>query len=118
DGKTIVNRVEPGKRPRSSMSPTIVFDPQGTPVLAVGSAGGSTIIGATLKVIIGVLDWSLDAQAAIDLPNVLNRNGPTELEKNKKLEKLGDALTALGHTVRYIEIASGLTAIRRTGAGL
>jgi gamma-glutamyltranspeptidase/glutathione hydrolase len=118
DGKLIVNRVEPGKRPRSSMSPTIVFDPQGTPVLAVGSAGGSTIIGATLKVIVGVLDWSLDAQSAVDLPNVLNRNGPTELEKGRKLEQLGDALTAMGHTVRFIDIPSGLTAIRRTGAGL
>ncbi|MEO8558225.1 MAG: gamma-glutamyltransferase [Rhodospirillales bacterium] len=118
DGHKIVNRVEPGKRPRSSMSPTIVFDPQGTPVLAVGSAGGSTIIGTTLKVIVGVLDWSLDAQSAIDLPNILNRNGPTELEKSRKLEKLGDALTTMGHTVRYIDIPSGLTAIRRTGAGL
>jgi gamma-glutamyltranspeptidase/glutathione hydrolase len=118
DGQPIVNRVEPNKRPRSSMSPTIVFDPQGSPVLAVGSAGGSTIIGTTLKVLIGVLDWSLDAQAAIDLPNAINRNGPTELEKNVKLEKLGDALTAMGHTVRYLALDSGLTAIRRTGAGL
>jgi gamma-glutamyltranspeptidase/glutathione hydrolase len=118
DGKLVVNRVEPGKRPRSSMSPTIVLDPQGTPVLAVGSAGGSTIIGATLKVIVGVLDWSLDAQQAIDLPNVLNRNGPTELEKNQKLEALGGELGKLGDPVHFIDIPSGLTAIRRTGAGL
>jgi gamma-glutamyltranspeptidase/glutathione hydrolase len=118
DGKQVVNRVEAGKRPRSSMSPTIVFDPQGTPVLATGSAGGSTIIGATLKVIIGVLDWSLDAQAAVALPNFLNRNGPTELEKNQKLEKLGEELVKLGDQVRFIDIPSGLTAIRITGAGL
>jgi gamma-glutamyltranspeptidase/glutathione hydrolase len=96
----------------------MVFDPQGTPVLAVGSAGGSTIIGTTLKVIIGVLDWSLDAQSAIELPNILNRNGATELEKNKKLEALSEALQKLGHQTRFIDIASGLTAIRRTGAGL
>ncbi len=119
DGQPVVNRVEPGKRPRSSMSPTIVFDPQGSPVLAVGSAGGSTIIGATLKVIVGVLDWSLDAQQAVDLPNVLNRNtGTVELEKDRKLDLLGQALQKIGDKVRFIDIPSGLTAIRRTGAGL
>lgn len=119
NGQPVVNRVEPNKRPRSSMSPTIVFDPQGTPVLAVGSAGGSTIIGTTLKVIIGVLDWSLDAQQAIDLPNVLNRNGgTTEIEKGRKLELLGQALQKIGDKVRFIDIPSGLTAIRHTGAGL
>jgi gamma-glutamyltranspeptidase/glutathione hydrolase len=88
-------------------------------VLAVGSAGGSTIIGTTLKVIVGVLDWSLDAQQAIDLPNVLDRNtGTVELENGRKLELLGQALQAMGDPVRFIDIPSGLTAIRRTGAGL
>ena len=82
DGKPVANRVEAGKRPRSSMAPTIVYDGNGKLYMVAGSPGGSAIINYVAKTLIGVLDWGLDPQAAIDLPNVGSRNGPTELEKD------------------------------------
>ena len=81
DGKPVANRVAPGKRPRSSMAPTIVYDGGGRIVMVVGSPGGNAIINYVAKALIGVLDWGLDPQAAVDLPNVGSRNGPTELER-------------------------------------
>ena len=81
DGRAVANAVAPGKRPRSSMSPTLVFDADGKLFATVGSPGGSRIITYVTKTLIGLLDWKLDMQAAIDLPNHANRNGATELEK-------------------------------------
>ena len=72
DGKPVANRVEPGKRPRSSMSPTLILDRDRKLVAALGSAGGSRIIGDTLQAVIGVLDWDLSVQAAIALPRIIN----------------------------------------------
>jgi gamma-glutamyltranspeptidase/glutathione hydrolase len=80
EGKPVANRVEAGKRPRSSMAPTIVYDAKGQVYMVVGSPGGSAIINYVAKTLVGVLDWGLDPQAAIDLPNVGSRNGPTELK--------------------------------------
>src|SRR5258706_16480618 len=80
EGKPVANRVEAGKRPRSSMAPTIVYDGKGNVYIVAGSPGGSAIINYVAKTLVGVLDWGLDPQAAIDLPNVGSRNGPTELE--------------------------------------
>ncbi len=81
NGKPVANRVEPGKRPRSSMAPTLVFDRQNGEFLGtVGSPGGSQIIEYVAKTLVGLLDWNLDPQAAINLPNFGSRNGPTELE--------------------------------------
>ncbi|MEM8799666.1 MAG: gamma-glutamyltransferase, partial [Pseudomonadota bacterium] len=77
EGEPVANRAEGGKRPRSSMTPTLVFDPEGRFRLAIGSPGGSRIIDYTTKVVVGVLDWELDVQAAIDLPNIINRNRGT-----------------------------------------
>jgi gamma-glutamyltranspeptidase/glutathione hydrolase len=116
-GKPVANRVEPGKRPRSSMSPTLVFDRDRRLVLAVGSAGGQRIIGDTLHALIGMLDWNLSAQEAIDLPRVANMNGPTELEDRGSLPAQADALRALGHQVQVRRHEGGLTAIRRDGDG-
>src|SRR5262249_24115224 len=80
DGKPVANRVEGGKRPRSSMSPTLVLDRDRQLAVALGSAGGARIIADTLQALIGMLDWNLSAQAALDLPRIVNMNGPTELE--------------------------------------
>ncbi|HZW47818.1 MAG TPA: gamma-glutamyltransferase, partial [Microvirga sp.] len=80
EGKPVANRVEAGKRPRSSMAPTIVLDGNDKLYAVVGSPGGSKIIGFVVKALVGILDWRLDPQVAVDLPNALNRNGPTELE--------------------------------------
>ena len=110
----IANRVEPGKRPRSAMSPTVVFDKKsGKLVLAVGSPGGPAIINYVAKVLVGTLDWGLNVQQAISLPNFGSRNGPTELEAARFPQATVDALKARGHTVRQSEQNSGLHGIMR-----
>jgi gamma-glutamyltranspeptidase/glutathione hydrolase len=115
DGKPVANRVEGGKRPRSSMAPTIVFDREGKIYLLIGSPGGSAIINYVAKTLIGVLDWGLDVQQAIALPNMGSRNigGATELEKGPKAAALADALRAMGHQVKVIDLPSGLHGVQR-----
>ncbi|HYF53660.1 MAG TPA: gamma-glutamyltransferase, partial [Salinarimonas sp.] len=81
EGRPVANRVEPGKRPRSSMAPTIVFDAFDRLYVVTGSPGGSLIINFVAKTLVGILDWRLDPQVAVDLPNMGSRNGPTELER-------------------------------------
>ncbi len=117
EGKPVANRVEPGKRPRSSMAPTLIFDNQNNLVGLVGSPGGSSIIGYVVKTIIGIIDWKLTMQQAIDLPNFGSRNGPTELEKGSSLEMLQLPLQAMGHTVKVSEANSGLHGIVRVKNG-
>ncbi|MBI3198419.1 MAG: gamma-glutamyltransferase [Rhodospirillales bacterium] len=117
NGKQAANRVEPGKRPRSSMSPTMVLDRDRRLVLAVGSAGGSRIVGDTLHAVIGVLDWNLSVPAALAQPRVNNRNGPTELEAGTSLADQADRLRALGHQVQVRVHEGGLAGIRRAGDG-
>jgi gamma-glutamyltranspeptidase/glutathione hydrolase len=118
DGQPVANRAEPGKRPRSSMTPTMVFDEQGRLALVVGSPGGSSIIPFVAKTLIAVLDWGLDPQAAADLPNFANRNGATELEKGTSLEAIAPALEAMGHEVKLVAMTSGLAVIAVTPTGL
>ena len=117
DGKPVANRVEPGKRPRSSMSPTFVLDRDRQLVLTVGSAGGARIIGDTFQALVGMLDWNLPPQAALDLPRVINMNGQTELEDKGDLPGQAEALRKLGHEVQVRRHEGGLTAIRRKGDG-
>jgi gamma-glutamyltranspeptidase/glutathione hydrolase len=117
DGRPVANRVQPGKRPRSSMSPTLVLDQHRDLVLAAGSAGGARIIGDTLQALIGMLDWNLPPQQALALPRILNMNGPTILEDVPSLRAQADALRALGHEVQVSRLEGGLTAIRRSGDG-
>ena len=117
DGKPVANRVEPGKRPRSAMAPTIVYDAAGHLFMVVGSPGGSAIINYVAKTIVGVLDWGLDPQAAIALPNVGSRNGPTELEAGTSAVALAPKLHALGHEVAVLNHTSGVQAIVRTRRG-
>ncbi|MET0202852.1 MAG: gamma-glutamyltransferase [Casimicrobiaceae bacterium] len=117
DGNPVANRVEPGKRPRSSMAPTIVYDRAGRVFMVAGSPGGSAIINYVVKTLLGVIDWKLDPQAAIDLPNFGSRNGPTELEADTDVVRLEPKLRALGHDVRIQEHTSGVQAIVRTRSG-
>ena len=118
DGAPVANRVEAGKRPRSSMSPTFVLDGSGKLVLAIGSPGGSAIIGYVTRALIANLDWRLNVQQAIDLPHVINRNGRTVLEKGTVLEKLQPALEERGHSVGLRPGFSGLHGIQITTRGL
>jgi gamma-glutamyltranspeptidase / glutathione hydrolase len=99
DGKPVANQVEAGKRPRSSMSPTLVFGPNGKLRLSVGAAGGSTIPAQVVKTIIGVIDWKLSAQDAIALPAVFAPgNDAVFVEQGSALEAMIPALNALGHS--------------------
>jgi gamma-glutamyltranspeptidase/glutathione hydrolase len=117
-GRPIANRVEPGKRPRSSMSPTLVFDKAtGQLLMSGGSPGGAAIIHYTAKLLTGTLHWGLNAQQAIDLPNFGSLGGPTLLEAQRFERSTLDALKARGHEVREMEMTSGLQAIERTPRG-
>ena len=117
-GTPVANRVEPNKRPRSSMSPTLVFNAAGDQLLAsVGSPGGAAIIHFTAKTLLGMYGWGLDAQRAIDLPNFGSFNGPTVLEAGRFPEATVKALEARGHQVNEAEMTSGLQAIQRTSSG-
>ncbi|MFL6716036.1 MAG: gamma-glutamyltransferase [Burkholderiaceae bacterium] len=114
DAGPVANRVQGGKRPRSSMAPTMVFDrSSGKLVLLVGSPGGSYIINYVAKTLVGVLDWRMDVQQAISLPNFGSRNGPTELERGRFSNKLIDLLKQKDHQIRLDEQTSGLHAIMR-----
>lgn len=110
----IANRVQPGKRPRSAMAPTFVFDKVTNKlVLSTGSPGGSAIINYVAKVLVGTMDWGLNVQQAISLPNFGSRNGPTELEQGRVSDSIVEQLKAKGHNVRLMEQTSGLQGIMR-----
>lgn len=111
EGKPVANRVEGGKRPRSSMSPTIVLK-DNKPVLIIGSPGGSRIINYVARAIIAVLDWNIDLQAAVSRPHIVNRNGKTDIEENTEATHLISGLEALGHAVKVRNLNSGLHAIQ------
>ena len=110
DGVAIANRVEPGKRPRSSMAPTVVMR-DGAPVLVVGSPGGSRIIGYVVKTIIAHLDWGMDVQAAVDSAHLVNRFGTYDVEAGRVPEALSAALSGMGFDVNARALTSGIHAI-------
>jgi len=117
DGLLVANRVEGGKRPRSSMAPTIVFDSRGAPILVAGSPGGSRIICYVAQALIGVLDWNMNPQQAVSMPHFCNRNGPTDLESHHDAAALKTVLTELGHEVRVRNMNSGLHMIQLLPSG-
>ncbi|MFT4960070.1 MAG: gamma-glutamyltranspeptidase/glutathione hydrolase [Paracoccaceae bacterium] len=110
DGVPIANRVEPGKRPRSSMAPTIVMK-DGAPVLVTGSPGGSRIIGYVATSIIAWLDWGMDVQQAVSMPHAVNRFGTYDLEEGTLAAELQEPLEAMGFKVNVRGLNSGLHAI-------
>jgi gamma-glutamyltranspeptidase/glutathione hydrolase len=118
-GRPVANALQPGKAPRSSMSPMIVLDRHGELQLVIGSPGGSAIIGYVARTTIGILDWGLSVQAAIDVGNATARDAPARIEAPRMPAGLIPALTARGWTVQESALeASGLHAIRVTPQGL
>ena len=117
EGMPVANRVEPGKRPRSSMSPTIVLKDR-KPVLAIGSPGGSQIIGYVAQALIAHIDWGMDVGEIVAMPHLVNRFGPYDLEAGTDAEKLAEPLKALGYEVKIGDMNSGLHAIEITADGL
>lgn len=117
NGKPVANAVAPGKRPRSSMAPTLVFDAEGNFKLAIGSPGGSSIIGYVTKTLIANLDWGMNVQDAIDVPHIVNRNGDTQLEEDTAAEAMAAGLEALGHKIDIRKMVSGLQGIAVTPEG-
>ena len=117
-GRPVANRVQAGKRPRSSMSPSLVFDRRdGRVRMTVGSPGGAAIINYTAKTLIATQQWGLNAQQAIALPNFGTYNGPTLLEAGRFPASTVEALRQLGHSVNEVLLPSGLQAIERTPTG-
>ena len=111
-GKPVANRVEPGKRPRSSMAPTIVTGPHGDLRLVTGSPGGSRIINYSARSVMAVLDWNMDPQAAVSRGHVTSRNGTVDLEEGGAAEGLAAALEARGHETNVRALTSGLHVIQ------
>ena len=118
DGRPVANRVQGGKRPRSSMSPTLVFNRDGTLFATLGSPGGARIIGYVAQTLVGLLDWRLDPQAAVSLPHVGTVGTRLELEAGTPAASLATAMQARGHQVDVREMNSGLQAIIITPNGL
>ncbi len=110
EGRPVANRVEAGKRPRSAMAPVVVTK-EGRLFMLAGSPGGSAIINFVAKTLIGVLDWRLDVQQAINLPNIGSRNRETELERGTLAEALQQDLRQRGHRVTILPMPSGVHAI-------
>ena len=117
EGKPVANRIQARKRPRSAMSPTMVFDPSGKLVMVIGSAGGSMIINHVVKMLVGTLDWGMSLQDAIALPNYGSRNGPTELEIGAGMDTWAAPLRSMGHEIRAFEGTSGMHGIQRSASG-
>ena len=115
DGAPVANRVVGGKRPLSSMAPTVVFDRDGRAVLALGSAGGKRIIMHVTKTLIGVIDFGLPLQQAIDLPNIYFGGGGLEVEQNSMLSAMADGLGKFGQKVRPVDLGSKVNGAQRIG---
>ena len=113
DNVWVANRVQAGKRPRSSMAPTIVYGPDGRVRLAVGAAGGATIIAQVAKAIIGVVDWGMTAQQAIAAPVIFAPGDTVYVERGTALEAMAPALRALGHKVDVRDASFKANAIER-----
>ncbi|NBU50558.1 MAG: gamma-glutamyltransferase, partial [Betaproteobacteria bacterium] len=117
-GRPIANRVQANKRPRSSMSPTLVFDERdGRLLMSVGSPGGGMIIHFTAKVLVATQRWGLNVQEAINLPNFVQVAGPIGLEKGRYPSSFIQQLQIRGHRIEERDLTSGIQAIERTATG-
>ena len=118
NGKKVANAPAPGKRPMSSMAPTIVFDKNGKFLMAVGSPGGPAIIPYVANTLIAMLDGGYDPKRAVALPHPVIANGPLSLEKSPALDALAGQLAAMGYDVRTATSeVSGLHIIERVDGG-
>ncbi len=117
DGKPVANAPAPGKRPMSAMSPTIVFNPDGTFKIALGSPGGPFIIDYVAQAVVALLDGGLGPQSAAALPHLANLNGPTILEADTSIVEFASALAAMGHKVVLSPLPSGLHIVERSKSG-
>jgi gamma-glutamyltranspeptidase/glutathione hydrolase len=115
NGFKALNSVEANKRPRSSMSPTMIFNEEGELEAIIGSPGGSRIIDYVAQTIINIIDFDMDVQQAINFPRITNRNDYTALEKGSSLVSLKDELEKKGHSVRVLDLNSGLHGIQLKG---
>jgi gamma-glutamyltranspeptidase/glutathione hydrolase len=115
EGQLIANRVEGGKRPRSTMTPVIVFAPNGAPKMVIGSAGGSAIMGYVLQRIVSVIDWNMDIESAVAAPNIINRGKGFEMELGAS--DIAEPLRKKGHPVDVVDLNSGIAAIVFDGQG-
>ena len=113
----VANRVEPGKRPRSSMAPTIVMK-DGKPLMAIGSPGGSQIIGYVAQALVAYIDWGMPVEQIVAQPHLINRFGTYDIEAGTRAETLMEPLKSLGYEVKAGEMTSGLQAIEITDRGL
>lgn len=110
----LANSPAGGKRPRSSMTPVIIFDPAGKPVYALGSAGGSAIIGYVAQRVIGLIDWDLTPAQAMAMPNIVHRGRVLEVEADAPID--AEDMQPFGHPVEIRDLNSGLTMIQVKGA--
>ena len=117
DGQLVANRVQPGKRPRSSMSPFMVFDKNGELYAAIGSPGGSRIINYVAQSLLVMLNTDMPLQEVVSLPHVSNRNSLTELEQGTPAEQLQEQMEKLGHKIKVRDLNSGLHGFRRLSDG-
>jgi len=118
DGKPVANAPAPGKRPMSSMAPTIVFGKNGHFLLALGSPGGPAIISYVAETLVAMLDGGLSAKKAVALPHAVMTNGPLFLEKDTPLGTLTPALTRMGYNVRPASVEmSGLQIVEKVKGG-
>ncbi len=118
DGKPVVNAPAPGKRPRSSMSPAIIFNEDGTVYAALGSPGGPAIIGYVAKTLVALIDWEMSLQDAIDQPNVVVPRGGVLVEDARLDEIRLEGLKALGHEIRKTDLTSGVHGFVVTPEGI
>ena len=116
EGRPVANRVQGGKRPLSSMAPTMVFDREGALLAVLGSPGGANIINYVARTLVGLIDWRLPPAQVLAMPNFGSRNGPTLLEASAD-DGLGRELEALGHEVVRADMTSGIHLILRTPSG-
>ncbi|HEX5282371.1 MAG TPA: gamma-glutamyltransferase, partial [Micropepsaceae bacterium] len=116
-GKPVANAVAAGKRPLSSMAPTLIFAPDGSFFASVGSPGGRLIIGYVAQTVVGLIDGQMSMPAAAAAPRHINMNGATMIEANTPLVQLAPALTAMGHQVRITRFDSGVNGIKRVPGG-
>ena len=110
DGKLVSNRLEPGKRPRSSMSPTIVLQ-NGKPIYITGSPGGSYIIGFVTNSLISLIEWDMNVQQSVSFPHAINRWGRYDIEDTPNAEELREGLSSMGYDTKIKNYYSGLNTI-------